>query len=94
MYRSRSSKSATVDTEDLESQRSTDTEPNTENQLYAEIKDLEPYTILMEEVGVATEPSAATSHQYVNVELETKRPRLSGNYQLSVCEAYGVHQAK
>ena len=91
MYRSRSSKSATVDTEDLESQRSTDTETNTENQLYAKIKDLEPYTILMEEVGVATEPSAATSHQYVNV---NQKPRLSGNYQLSVCEAYGVHQAK
>ena len=63
-----------------------------ENQLYAEIKDpesLEHPSTSSEVVRVAT-PTGPTSHHYDNVVL-AEAPSPSGNYQLTLCAAYGVH---
>ena len=62
-----------------------------ENQLYAEIKDpesLEHPSTSSEVVRVAPDPTPTgpTSHHYDNVVLAA-----SGDYQLTLCAAYGVH---
>ena len=66
-----------------------------ENQLYAEIKDpesLEHPSTSSEVVRVAPDPTPTgpTSHHYDNVVL-AEGPSPSGDYQLTLCAAYGVH---
>ena len=66
-----------------------------ENQLYAEIKDpesLEHPSTSPEVVRVAPDPTPTgpTSHHYDNVVL-AEGPSPSGDYQLTLCAAYGVH---
>ena len=62
-----------------------------ENQLYAEIKDPESleHPSTSSEVADPT-PTGPTSHHYDNVVL-TEGPSPSGDYQLTLCAAYGVH---
>ena len=61
-----------------------------ENQLYAEI--LEHPSTSSEVVRVAPDPTPTgpTSHHYDNVVL-AEGPSPSGDYQLTLCAAYGVH---
>ena len=78
---------------DLVERKDTTSAEIEENQLYAEIKDpesLEHPSTSSEVVRVAPDPTPTgpTSHHYDNVVL-AEGP--SGDYQLTLCAAYGVH---
>ena len=79
----------------LNSEHSEDANIHIENQLYAEIKDSNrdsapvPYAECVADPTPSTKTTAPTSHHYDEVVLDNRKP--SGDYQLTVCEAYGVH---
>ena len=77
-------------------EHSEDANIHIENQLYAEIKDINPDTPVsphptecVADPTPSTKATAPTSHHYDEVVLDNHKP--SGDYQLTICEAYGVH---
>ena len=65
-------------------------EGSEENQLYAEIRDPVPPNPSSSGGPLQDVVRSHTPHHYDNVVLEDPKP-LSGDYQVTMCEAYGVH---